>query len=132
MRAAVVDVARIIGILFLSDRTEHLCLDDLGETADCIEGCSQFVAHRRQKFAFGLVRDPCFDQQGAAFFILRADDGVTNVSTAHVEFVQVAGEKTNADRHREEKRIAQVNSGGDWVYPKSNWLVGEHQCDGAG
>jgi hypothetical protein len=56
MRGARQDVARIIAILPVPDRPEHLALDHLRKTDDRVQGRAQFVAHHREEAALGLVR----------------------------------------------------------------------------
>ena len=49
MAAARIDIARIVAVGLVADRSENLFFHDFGEAHDGVQGCSQFVAHGGQK-----------------------------------------------------------------------------------
>src|SRR5882672_9968022 len=127
MRAALVNVLRIIRIFLVFQGAEQFALDDVGEADDRVQRRPQLMAHRRQELALRLVGPDRFIQCLGNQLILLLDDALPHIRLAYVELLDVGGKQAHAGRHREEERVTDKGWERDRIYQYTDDLIGEEQ-----
>ena len=88
------------------------------------------MAHRRQEFALRFVGVVGFDEQRLQRLVLRLNDLLTHMGFADVQFLVIAGEKTDARRHHEKEVVADQRRQRQGIDEPRGHLIGADEKHG--